>query len=526
MFRNFKLSSKLTVGFSLVLLLSTVVTIVGIVYMGQIADSTEALFNHPYTVHTASLRIQRNIIAMDREMKDIIRSTNRDTIQKHAAIVDELEAVVLEDFDLLYDRFLGDISVLDATFQAINDWKPIRDEIIRFQRVGRLVEAATLTAESGDGQVELIEEAIQEVVNLAGNSATTFNETAQGDASHARVMVLGLLALAYIVAIVAAFVITRSITKPVSRLLSFTQEIASGNLAVKAVEYTGRDEIGTLTQALNGMRVGLQNMAVSVTESVHAVNASSEQMASAAQETSASIEELASTANQFASAVDRLSASTQEMSDSARKTNELSAQGEVEIEQTIKTMTEINDVVTSLATNIRDLGQQSEEIGQIVTLITGIADQTNLLALNAAIEAARAGEQGRGFAVVAEEVRKLAEQSAKAAGEITQLIHQIRDSALNSVKQADQGTAKVKEGVEVATNTGHMFREITDIIEKLVGEIAGVATASQELAAGAEEMGATTEQQSASMQEMATSAAHVAQAALTVNQEMNQFKIS
>ncbi len=81
-------------------------------------------------------------------------------------------------------------------------------------------------------------------------------------------------------------------------------------------------------------------------------------------------------------------------------------------------MTEINEVVGALAADIRDLGQQSEEIGQIVTLITGIADQTNLLALNAAIEAARAGEQGRGFAVVAEEVRKLAEQSARAAGKL------------------------------------------------------------------------------------------------------------
>ena len=110
----------------------------------------------------------------------------------------------------------------------------------------------------------------------------------------------------------------------------------------------------------------------------------------------------------------------------------------------MQTMTEITEVVNALAREIRDLGRQSEEIGKIVTLITGIANQTNLLALNAAIEAARAGEQGRGFAVVADEVRELAEQSAKAAGEITHLIQQIKDTAQASVERTAMGTGKVK----------------------------------------------------------------------------------
>ncbi len=115
----------------------------------------------------------------------------------------------------------------------------------------------------------------------------------------------------------------------------------------------------------------------------------------------------------------------------------------MEIDRSIKTMSEINEVVTELAREIRELGRQSEEIGHIVTLITGIAEQTNLLALNAAIEAARVGEQGRGgFAVVAEEVRSLAEQSRRAADEITQLIQAIRNSAQNSVQRTDVGAER------------------------------------------------------------------------------------
>ncbi|NLJ79636.1 MAG: HAMP domain-containing protein, partial [Firmicutes bacterium] len=327
------------------------------------------------------------------------------------------------------------------------------------------------------------------------------------------------------VGILVAVVITRGITGPVSRLLSFTQEIAGGNLAVAAVDYQSRDEIGVLTNALNQMQANLKEMVSAVTDAVSGVSSSSQQMSSGAQETSASVEELASTANEFASAVDQLSSNAQDMSNSASQTENLAEEGAGEIERTIRTMSDINDVVSALASEIRNLGRQSEEIGQIVTLITGIADQTNLLALNAAIEAARAGEQGRGFAVVAEEVRKLAEQSARAAGEITELIHQIRDSAQNSVQRTDEGAARVQEGMDVVAHTGKMFGEIHNIIEDLVHKIGEVASASQELAAGAEEMGATTEQQSASTQQMAAAAVEVAEGAEAVNRQMQRFKL-
>lgn len=242
------------------------------------------------------------------------------------------------------------------------------------------------------------------------------------------------------------------------------------------------------------MKANLRQMVTTVKESVAIVRASSEQISSGAQETSASIEELANTANEFVSAVDRLSSNTQDIADLADKTNSLSNEGAKEIERTIKSMNEINEVVIALASEIKALGKHSEEIGKIDSIITGIADQTNLLALNAAIEAARAGEQGRGFAVVADEVRQLAEQSARAAGDITQLIQQTMNSVTASVERAEVGTVKVKEGLDV-------------------------------LAAGAEQIGATTEQQSASTQQMAASTVEVAQAAEAVDNQMDFFKL-
>jgi methyl-accepting chemotaxis protein len=493
--------------------------------MGEIAQSTDRLFNEPYTIHTAALGVQRNIIAMDRELKEIIRISGRDLIAVHTAIIDEYEIGVEEQLELLYERFPGHTNLLDQASDTINEWKPIRDEVIRLQRLGRIFDAVTLAKDSSEVQVALIEGAIQEVVDVARGMAIDFREDAQRGAEDARRIVFTILVAAYAVSILTIIIITRSITLPVARLVTFTQQIANGNLAIDGAGLKGRDEIGILAQALEEMRMSLRGMVSSVTESVIAVTNSAEQMSRSANETSLSVGELAGNANEFASAVDQLRITTEDMSNSAQKTNELSVTGGVEIQHTITTMGEIDDVVNSLTGSIGRLGDQSEEIGSIVTLITGIADQTNLLALNAAIEAARAGEQGRGFAVVADEVRNLAEQSAKAAGQITVLIEDIRNSTLNSVKHANVGMSKVKEGMDVASNTGRVFGEISDIIAQLVSEINAVNVSTQGLAAGAEEIGATTQQQSATTEQMAATTAHMVQAATNVKGEMNRFRL-
>lgn len=525
MFRNLKLGSKLVLGFALVLLLSTVVTVMGIVYMGRIADTTQTMFNHPYTAHTSALEAQSKIISMGREMRDFVLATDNKVRENHVKNIDALEQVVLKEFDTLYARFMGEHALIDAALEAFIEWKPIRDEVIRLYQSGQAERAAEMTTTRGTPQIQLIESNIQRVVDDAKARAENFNNDASKSAASATSTVIGLLILAYIVATIVVFLITKSITNPVSKLLTFTKEITRGNLGVNAVDYNSADEIGVLTESLNEMRSSLRDMVSSVRDSVRVVRSSSEQMSAGAQQTSASVEELASTANQFAIAIDRMSHNNQEISNQAGRMNELSNQGLHEIERTVETMAEINEVVTTLSHEIKGLGQQSEEIGKIVTIITGIADQTNLLALNAAIEAARAGEQGRGFAVVAEEVRKLAEQSARAAGEITQLIQRIRDSVHGSVEQTEVGTGKVREGMEVVNHTGQMFSEIVALIESLTEEIGDVAAASEELSAGAEEMGATTEEQSASAQQMAASAVEVAQAAEMVDEQMKRFKL-
>ena len=131
MFRNMSLAKKLVFGFALVLLVSTVVTGFGIVYMGLIADTTETMFNYSYTAHTSALGAQAGIIKMGREMKDIVLATDRYERELRSSSVDELEQIVLNDLDTLYSSFLGDPALIDAVLKAFTDWKPIRDEVLQ-----------------------------------------------------------------------------------------------------------------------------------------------------------------------------------------------------------------------------------------------------------------------------------------------------------------------------------------------------------------------------------------------------------
>ena len=192
------------------------------------------------------------------------------------------------------------------------------------------------------------------------------------------------------------------------------------------------------------------------------------------------------------------------------------------------------------------LGERSKEIGLFVATISGIAGQTNLLALNAAIEAARAGEQGRGFAVVAEEVRKLAEQSAEAAKQISTLITEIQRDTDEAVKGVNEAGVLVKHGTDVVSNAGATFSaivgkvlEVSEQIRQTAQAVDQVANGSQRIvtsveeidgaakktAGQAENISAAAEEQSAGMEEIASSSRALAQLAQEMNLAISKFRI-
>ena len=208
-------------------------------------------------------------------------------------------------------------------------------------------------------------------------------------------------------------------------------------------------------------------------------------------------------------------------------------------------MASIERTVNNSAQVVAKLGERSKEIGQIVSVISGIAGQTNLLALNAAIEAARAGEQGLGFAVVADEVRKLAEQSQEAAQRIAELIGEIQGDTDQAVVAMSEGTREVKVGSEVVTAAGQAFAEITELVAHVSEQVQDISQVMQRMSQGSEQIvtsvhtvsnlseaamgeaqtvSAATEEQSASMEEIASSSRALANLAQDLQEAVNRFR--
>jgi len=350
-------------------------------------------------------------------------------------------------------------------------------------------------------------------------------------------------------------------------IAKIAEEIATGNLTPKSVEYQYNDEIGDLIGSFNAMVIKLRNLIQQVVMATEQVSAASQQLNASTEETAKSVTYTAEIASNVAgdtikqeegvehttqvmqemsTTIDNIVDSVATVSSNSAQTASVAKEGGQAVAGAITQMAMINDVVTKSAQNIEQLNHSSNRIGEIISVIRQIADQTNLLALNAAIEAARAGESGRGFAVVADEVRKLAEQSHRASEEITLIIQDIQKETLNAITIMDQGTQEVRKGTAVISNTGEQFGNIVNLVEGLNCQIQSIGMAADKLhtargtmvdsvqdikeithstSTNIQTISSTSEEQSATMEEIASSSIDLTNLAEKLRDTVSQFKL-
>lgn len=376
-----------------------------------------------------------------------------------------------------------------------------------------------------------------------------------------------LAGIAMFITISLGFVLYKSIRRNTNAINHSILDIAqAGGDLTRRVKVKTKDEFAQIADSTNVLIESISTLIKRVSNLADNVSGSSQELMALADENARTIDsiahstiDIANDSNEImasigtaANEMHQLEQSMRELNDKALEVQQAAIEmkaaahiGSNSVTQSSNVMLEIEETMASTSSTVENLGRKSNDITSIIGTITSIADQTNLLALNASIEAARAGEHGKGFAVVADEVRKLAEQSQKAANEVSTIVGSIQSEVSSIIEQNMKGVQKVIRGVEVTNETTTSLQNIlaqtektSDILTTMVDQIEQtlnnshdvttsfihVSTIANNTADNTERSAAAASQGSASMEEINASAVELASQADDLRSVVNEFK--
>ncbi len=452
--QNLSITKRLALGFGLVLFLTAAVIASSAIGLNKITNQVHSICTEDWVKAEAASTIDLTTRANARRTMELFFAKSPEQFQ-------DIQARITRNKGLI-DEALNKLDALVAHPEGQALVSEVKERRRPYVASFTLVQALLREGKRQEAERELSTQtlpaidALQEKVHALSEYQTqrvkdrgqdTINE-----ASNKTQWAMGLGILALLVGAAIAHLLSLSITRPIAQAVELAETVADGQLNVQTT-VRGQDETSRLLKSLNTMAANLSTLVGDVRRGSESIATGSSQIAMGTADLSQRTEEQAANLQQTASSMEQLSSAVkanasiaQNASGLADQARDDATQGGVVMAQLIDTMTEIT--------------RSSEKIGEIISVIDGIAFQTNILALNAAVEAARAGEQGRGFSVVASEVRALAQRSAGAAREIKSLI-------VSSVEKVHAGGQLVSHAGESIDNIVRQVREVSTLISQI-----------------------------------------------------------
>ena len=429
---------------------------------------------------TMRLLLNRDPKALEQNVAklDELRSGLSEAQQRYDALI------VLPEERVLFERFKG----------TEHKYLELQAQVLQLSAQNRVADASAILNDQMSPLADEIAATLRQLVELNKQNAGLATEAARLVFKQSRLWVAVMIAMAALITVGLALLLTRSIVVPLSQSLSVAEVVAGGDLTGD-IHIVGKDEPARLLQALKSMQHNLR-------DTIRRISESSTQLASAAEELSSvtedatrglhqqsqEIEQAATAVNQMTAAVEEVANNAVATSEASRESDRIARQGREQVQQTVTSIEFLAGDVTNNAAQVEALAQKVHGISKVLDVIRSIAEQTNLLALNAAIEAARAGDAGRGFAVVADEVRALAHRTQQSTQEIEQMIGGIQQGTDSAVSSMQQSNSRARSTLELAKSAGSALEEIASAFTLINERNLVIASASEEQAAVAREV--------------------------------------